>query len=343
MADKSTRIPQPGDPDFDWSQYNTYKKQAGDPVAEAKAFLAQDDPTVGPAPDNSDLAPDEYAHMSPARYATTALSGEWMGNRLTEGGHPYLGYASDIANYSRNPIGVGLSGLRRLINPDADESRVGGAIDTAFGVTGAAPGLLGKGWQALKGLRGGEAAAEGASALPEAWKPFVRPAEGAERASTEIPYASHQVAQNPNQVLEVARDVVNESGDPLEKVLRGRGGKTGQSKPSVDALMQLANSGPKPKVVAHTGYDARDILASPHSQQYGESEFLKHKEDAYKILGKQVDPQRALQESVDAAELSNLPNLDTGISHTLETQARQKRMKEFGDAFRQGRTFKPEF
>ena len=102
------------------------------------------------------------------------------------------------------------------------------------------PGFLEGGFAALGLLPGIRAARSTRRAVPPTGMPSR--VLGAP-ASTEVPFASAQRATDPNQVLRVAREVAGESGEPLNKVIRGKGGKTGYSKPQTEALMKLATSG----------------------------------------------------------------------------------------------------
>ena len=116
------------------------------------------------------------------------------------------------------------------------------------------PGVLEGGFAALGLLPGVGAARAARRAIPPAGMPSR--VLGAP-ASTEIPFASAQRAINPNQVLRTARDVADESGEPLSKVIRGKGGKTGYSKPQTEALMRLASSG----MVSRVSREADEALA----------------------------------------------------------------------------------
>ena len=117
------------------------------------------------------------------------------------------------------------------------------------------PSMLEGGFAALGLLPGIGAARAARRAIPPAGMPsrvLGTP------AATEVPFASAQQAVNPNQVLRVAREVADESGEPLGKIIRGRGGKTGYSKPQTEALMKLASSG----MVGRVGQQADEAVAA---------------------------------------------------------------------------------
>jgi hypothetical protein len=118
--------------------------------------------------------------------------------------------------------------IRQIIAPDEDESRLGGAIETAFDVAGVGPAA-----RALRSAAGARAA-----------RPTMRVGKG----RAEIPFASRQRATDPNQALAVAREVAEETGQPVEAVLAGSrksGREAGFTQQSTAALRRLAGSGPR--------------------------------------------------------------------------------------------------
>jgi hypothetical protein len=133
-------IPQPGDPDFDWSQYDRYKRTAPDPVQAAKDFLAQ--------------APD-LSHVADLEDRASALTGPKHGLReslrditepmATVGGGALLG---SLIPGPQSPVlgGAGImmtspDALRRMLVPVEGESRLGGLAEAGLNMLPALKGL----------------------------------------------------------------------------------------------------------------------------------------------------------------------------------------------------------
>lgn len=212
-----------------------------DPVAEARAFLGKGSVMDAPwtAQDESGLTDRLDWNKQNAQMGHDIAQQRKGGFRRATEGMSGAGDVASQASLATTPLALAglpevsggalaLAGLlhapdqlRRAYAPQADETRpgVGEAIGTGLEMLPAL-GLAGKAGQAAE--------ATGP-------RPWVNQAK-------EVPYANRMPSQNPNQVLGVARDIVQETGDPLESVLRG-GRKSGTNGASVDALMKLAASG----------------------------------------------------------------------------------------------------
>ena len=134
--------------------YSEVPAEVGDPdaiLAEAKQFLAQ-------APDLSEIAriPASLNALRAAQDEAAPYSGREWARGLTEGTDA-ASMAAGVASMAPTPaspllagasMGLGaLGGLRKLISPDADESRLEGGLQTALMV---APGAVGKGLSVLR-------------------------------------------------------------------------------------------------------------------------------------------------------------------------------------------------
>lgn len=240
----------------------------GDPVAEARAFL---DKPYGSSVTQGRLTPQDEAELAARldwnaknQQEGTAIQERKKGGfrRTTEGlskggDMTSLGSLATMPMAAGGPVGaipsaalMAMTGLlhapdqlRRAYAPQDDENQP--SVMEALGT-----GLEMSPLSAL-GRMGTEVAAGEPLVNEMAGSKVARqmgPGPLYENEPTGI-NPNFQRASNPNQVLGVARDVVNESGTPLQDVLRG-GRKAGLgNKPSVDALMKLAESG--------DGYKAR--------------------------------------------------------------------------------------
>ena len=145
-------------------------------------------------------------------------------------------------------------GAFELLNPLGGGFDLGDqASDAEQFAASSLPFLTSGGVGAVKSL--GQLAVRGAKAAPAAiargWDKFTTPSRMAGQfprvmgapASQEVAgYAGRQMATNPNQALEIARDIAAESGDDLGAVLR-QGAKGGVGRASAQALERLAGSG----------------------------------------------------------------------------------------------------
>ena len=289
-------------------------------LTQARGFLAK--PSVVP-----DVEPESLpAERGLARNVTDVLSGQQMAESLAAGEsgsvfdelntrHPLASTVVSLASPLLNPTGAALSGLRKFIAPEADESRLEGAIETGFSVP-----LI----RAMRVPGVKETISKGMSNAGRQFRALG--------TSREIPVGGGvQRATNPNQALEVARQIAGETGEPLEAVLAG-GRQAGFNRPSQEALAKLAGSGMVGRTARlaaeaeKTPLAAREI-SSPGASRYIESQFGKNRDIAREILGRQVGAPGG--EAVDlTAQLGN---------------PRARRMQEFLTAFRQGRVYKPEF
>ena len=205
-----------------------------DPLDEAKAALARSQKFL------REVVP------SPVKTPRPQSKARQFTDLLTEGAAP-VGVAGLVPGPQSGPL-LALSALmaapgavRKVIAPEEDESRLGGATETALT---AIPALF---------------AARGLKSLAPVLKRFGPPKIGLGRVTAEG--GGIQKATNPNQALAVARDVAGETGEPLAKVLTGKGGKTGFARgAAVEALMRLAGSG----VVGRAGKlaDEAEVAAS---------------------------------------------------------------------------------
>lgn len=145
---------QPGDPGFDWSKYAEFRK-GNDPLAEAQAFLADPRRSMAPVPTSSDI--------ESAKRNTTVAQEPMSLRGLTDIGENAalpLGLAGMVPSplspvlLGSSAALAGLGGLRKLINPQADESRIGGAVQAGLSalpaLSGAARGIRNAGQLAMK-------------------------------------------------------------------------------------------------------------------------------------------------------------------------------------------------
>lgn len=188
--------------------------------------------------------------------------------------------------------------LRRLISPEEDESRGWAAAE---GAAYAAAPLLVKGVGA--GVRGAKRAIGGAASsvddfmtnrVYEATQAAERaPAEAARdtigmmrkataggrsraqaqqsmgyQGSTEIPYASQQTAVPVNQVVQTAREIAAETGQPIDQVLKGYARSGGLEPGRLEALRKLARGGPAPSadIPYHPGFEPAGNLMDEYVQ-----------------------------------------------------------------------------
>lgn len=220
-----------------------------DPLAAAKAFLAKPDPYANPT-----LTPDDQAGLD-ARLDWNGQNNQMAADiaqqrkggvrRATEA----MSTGGDIASLASLPLlpmpalsgaAMALGGmlhapdqLRRAYAPQDGETRpgLGEALSTGLEML---PGV------GLAGHMGQEAvAAEDTYGLGQHGR--IGPSRY-EAPTGAVDSPNFQHAPNPNQTLGVARGIANETGDPLEAILRG-GRKSGTNAQSVQALMKLAASG----------------------------------------------------------------------------------------------------
>ncbi len=188
--DKRTGRPaEPGDEAFIYGQ--PYEDRGARALAEAKAFLADPRRSQAPIPTSEDY--DSAVRQTAVERKPLSLRG------LTDIGEsaslPLA--AMGMIPSPASPILLGASGLlagagglRKLIAPEADESRLEGGVQSALSMLPFAGKMRGLGQQVLKrfpisaekaySLSGLETAANPAeakliSALPESWKQFAKP------------------------------------------------------------------------------------------------------------------------------------------------------------------------
>lgn len=174
-------IPRPGDSDFDWSQYDKYKK-ANDPLGEAKVALARaqklsdntDAPNLGGLRDRMNDLSEESRNAQP-------YSGREWARGLTEGTDSAAGLMglAAMAPTPASPLLATASGAlmmpgaaRRMIMPEEDESRTEGAIQAALGSLG---------FGAVRGAAGGaiKGVSKKAKSSLSALKHYIAPGEDA--------------------------------------------------------------------------------------------------------------------------------------------------------------------
>lgn len=176
--------------------------------------------------------------------------------------------------------------LRRLIAPDPDESRTGAAVEGAVfaGAPFAGRALSAVGAGLKGGVRAGKRAAAGVDEFMTGRRATAAAAKtAAERAETqalttslrntgygptaiqkvtgvrpsqEVPFASAQQAVDPNQVLRVAREIAEETGVPVETVLKGYGRSGGEGTRQLGPLRSLLSAGetaPRNRLAADVG------------------------------------------------------------------------------------------
>lgn len=119
--------------------------------------------------------------------------------------------------------------LRSLLQGNYGEGAMEGVEAALVGAPGPIGRAIGSGFSKAKSAVGGAVNRFRQGGLPSTVRGGT--------AATEIPYAGQQVAQNPNQVLDVARDVAFENGDDLARTLKPQGPE------SAAALLRLAGSG----------------------------------------------------------------------------------------------------
>jgi hypothetical protein len=160
VADARQRTPKPGDANFDWSTYAQFASDPNnDPVARAKGTLAHADAfeqdylkEAAPKFHAMEAAPRPDVPVSLKQITDTALAagtlGTWpaaeMQHKLgNDGTSMALGLAGIIPAYMGGAAAAipesaafALSGARKLLNPEAGESRVGGAFEAGLGALG---------------------------------------------------------------------------------------------------------------------------------------------------------------------------------------------------------------
>ena len=243
--------PEPGDPDYDWSQ--PYRWGGRKALEDAKAFLSSDR-AVSPVPTSADL--DTATRRTTVKRKPLSLRGL---TDIAETASLPTGLAGMIPSPA-SPALLGLSAallapgaLRKTLAPEEDESALEGAIQT---------GLV-----ALPGVGAVRRAGRGVSNLTREPKSFgeVASKQGV-NLSKEVPYASRQVATNPSQTLGVAREVAEETGEPLGRVLKGKGGRTGFARgESLDALLELAGAGKRGKAIRRAN-ERKGLVAEANRQ-----------------------------------------------------------------------------
>lgn len=257
---------EPGDPDFDWAHYDDYLKTKANPVGDAQASLAGANKLSAEtdAPGLLRVRPSLEALQYAADRERLPTAGE-IGSAALEGTDAAAGITG-MASLVPSPAQPFLAGtslalaapgaIKRLVAPDEGESRLGGAIESALI---AAPASV----RALRGLGGVVRGAEEAPVI-------LRGAEAAKHAqesyapgrrfwadAAELPYRMVGETPNPNQILEVAREIAAETGQPIETVLKQyaqatggglaraggvRGGKGKVDSAALKALSELAHS-----------------------------------------------------------------------------------------------------
>jgi hypothetical protein len=264
------RKPQPGDPDFDWSQYAKFK-QENDPLAEAQESLTRADQL------STDANTDGLLSI-PERLAAITTKPDTRGKlrktteALSTGGNIALG--ASLPAMINPAIGGALATggglatvpdyLRRMIAPDEDEERPG-VMETGIQGLSLLPAV-----SSLKGLRNAarmEKAAAGAK-----W-------HGPRRDPSLTTAAKHTTP---------GADV--RANFPYEPAVRGKAGNViqeGRNSP----LSGLGKAVEAPS----SRYYAQDVLEQPGSQRFMQEGAKKH--------GPTV---RASQEASDAVESERL-------------------------------------
>lgn len=203
-------------------------------LSQAKATLAKSYGVVPPSAPEEPMAPAPRPSLRGAlRGATDIMSGAavapGLASILPTPLSPVLGLTSAAL--------AAPGALRKLLMPDADESRVMGAVETGLTAL-VAP------WRGLKGATAAAPeAAEAVKSIPRQLTEsgFSREAARKVAGHREIPYQSSQAAENPASLLKMVREVAAENDEDVASVI-ARSFRTdpGRRVP----VMQLHNASP---------------------------------------------------------------------------------------------------
>lgn len=284
-AAPAVRTPKPGDADFDWSTYDTYARYHADPVTLAKDALGHSDRFDAGVQADADtrlagMYADDRAHPvhvpppSLRQMTDMAVGVGTLGfapaiKRQFEDGNYGTAAALSAAELGKDIVvpelgllsagSYALEGLRKMLAPEADESRLGGAVEaglSALGVHGAGKAIAkadrfgtrayqqaGDAFSDMARARhyGRQMLKDGEADLATATdmvgeSPFARTGKAARSGADMGP------ATDPNRAMDAIRESIDSGFSPETAIkLEAGGGKYGKA--SKSALSRLFNVG----------------------------------------------------------------------------------------------------
>jgi len=294
-AAPAVRTPKPGDADFDWSTYDTYARYHADPVTLAKDALGHSDRFDAGVQADADtrlagMYADDKAHPvkipppSLRQMTDMAVGVGTLGfapaiKRQFEDGNYGTAAALSAAELGKDIVvpelgllsagSYALEGLRKMLAPEADESRLGGAVEaglSALGVHGAGKAVAkadrfgtrayqqaGDAFSDMARARhfGRQMLKDGEADLATATdmvgeSPFARTGKAARSGADMGP------ATDPNRAMDAIRESIDSGFSPETAIkLEAGGGKYGKA--SKSALSRLFNVGKGRAAAQSTG------------------------------------------------------------------------------------------